>query len=597
MGPRLVFIILLVAILSLASELLAQNKTPATENLDRLVRQINALRGKGTTVTGYRLSDEIGKCGLGVRFEIDQHWNEFTPSQRAQIQQVLDPPPLEVNRVIGHFRIYYDTSASASDVPALIFIDSTNTAQRIPGTVEAYVDSVGKYFNYVWSYEVDTLGYLAPPLDTDGYYHIYIGQLGSSGEYGSTNWDTSPINGGQPPRYRTYITIDNDFADRYIYPPSRGIPGLMVTAAHEFHHAIQVGSYGVWSSEYYFYEITSTWMECVVFNQVKDYLQYLFQFDPIRQQYVSAGQFATPDVSFNASIGLIEYSRCIWGKFVQKRYSRDVMRRTWEYMQSTTSLPSLDAALNEFGSSMHQAFLEWSLWNLNTGPKSDTVTYYPDGHLYPFMTGRADIAFTPPSRSFTDTIQALSSVYHPICLLDSLRQTCNTSPKMVAIISNLNTAASGNGLGYGFRYDLATSGDNTYKPLGNGLYVRLTTPDPVNWASQEIETDSGTVVPIVPQYTEPLTCPNPFIPRGNKPLNFRIPVDPSHPTTAFLSIFTMSMDKVYSHELPLLQTSCGNGLEWDGHNDRGETIASGIYFFVVTVNGKQITGKFSVLAQ
>ncbi|HUL43664.1 MAG TPA: MXAN_6640 family putative metalloprotease [Bacteroidota bacterium] len=597
MSPRLAVILIFLAIPSVISFARGEHSPLSGTELAHLIRQADAIYGRGALASGYELSDEVGKCGLGIRFGIEAHWTEFTPSQRLHLQQILDPPPLEANKIIGKFRIYYDTSTSAGDVPALIYIDSTNTAQRIPGTAEAYVDSVGRYFNYAWAYEIDTLGYLAPPLDTDGYFHIYVTELGNSGEYGSTNWDSPAINSGQPPRYRTFIYVDNDFADPYIYMPSRGIPGLKVTAAHEFHHAIQIGSYGVWANDFYFYEITSTWMEGVLFNEVKDYVQYLWQYDPVSQRYVAAGQFATPDVSFNGYTGLIEYSRCIWGKFVQKKYSRDVMRRTWEYMESTASLPSIDAALNEYGSSLHQAFLEWGLWNLNTGPNSDSVKYYPDAHIYPLMTTRPDVAFTPPSRSFTDTIQALSSAYHPICLLDSLRQTCSTSPKMVAIISNLNSSAAGNGLGYGFQYDISTSGDNSYKPLGNGLFVRLTTPDPVNWATQEIETDSGSVVPIVPQYTEPLTCPNPFIPHGNKPLSFRIPTDPTNPATAFLAIFTSSLDKVFSRELSLHQTSCGNGVEWDGHNDRGETIATGVYIFVVDVNGKQYTGKFSVVSQ
>ncbi|HMD14626.1 MAG TPA: MXAN_6640 family putative metalloprotease, partial [Bacteroidota bacterium] len=379
-----------------------------------------------------------------------------------------------------------------------------------------------KYFNYVWSYEIDTLGYFQPPLDTDGYYHVYIIDLANSGIYGQTTWGTSPINTGQPPRYTTYIQIDKDFST--VYPPTRGIPALKVTAAHEFNHAIHIGSYGLWVNDFYFYELTATWMETVVFNDVKDYIQYLYQFDPNTNRNVAAGQFATPDVSFNAYSGLIEFSRGIWGCYVQKRFSRDVIRRAWELMQTflnnaAPSIPAMDAALSEYGSSLRQAFLEWSVWNLHTGPDADTVKYYPDGRLYPFMQQRADVVYNGEYRSFADTIQALSSVYHPICILDSLHPTCNTSPKIDAIISNLNADAAGDGIGYGFQYDISPTGDQTYKPLGNGVFVKISASDPANWSSQEIETDSGSL--IVPRYTEPLVCPDPFRPSGNKLLSFR----------------------------------------------------------------------------
>ncbi len=385
-GKYVISFLLLTTVLTVDG--ISQHVSTQTGVTDILLRQLEQLHGKEKSLSAVRLSDEIGTCGLRLRFEIDRHWNEFTASQQRQIQSILDPPTMQANRMMGHFRIFYDTSSLNSDVPALIYIDSNDVAQRIPGTAEAFVDSVGKYFNYVWSYEVDTLGYIQPPLDTDGYYHVYIIDLANSGIYGQTTWGTTPINTGQPPRYTTYIEIDKDFST--VYPPTRGIPALKVTAAHEFNHAIHVGSYGLWLNDLYFYELTATWMETVVFHEVKDYIQYFYQYDPNTNRNVAAGQFATPDVSFNAYTGLIEFSRGIWGCYIQKRFSRDVIRRTWEYMQTVPSLPAMDAALSDYGSSLRQAFLEWSVWNFNTGPNADTVKYYPDGRLYPVMQQRAD---------------------------------------------------------------------------------------------------------------------------------------------------------------------------------------------------------------
>jgi len=384
-----------------------------------------------------------------------------------------------------------------------------------------------------------------------------------------------------------------------VFEPSRGIPALKVTAAHEFHHTIQLGSYAYWGNDLYFYEMTSVWMEGVVYNEVKDYLQYVRVFDETNKQFTEqpSGQFATPDLSFNSVQDFIEYSRGIWGKFIQKHYSRNAMRRTWEYMKTVPSIPAIDAAMSDYGSSLRQAFLDWSLWNLHTGPKADTVNYYPDGKLYPPIQERPDIAFSAPSRSFADTIQALSSAYHPICLLDSLRQSCNTSPKIVTIVSNLNSGAAGDGIGYGFRYDITTNGDQSYKPLGNGIFVRLSAPDPIQWSTQEIETDSGSALnPIVPKYTEPLVCPNPFHTNSSKPVNFRIPVDSTtQHASSFLSVFSSGMSQVFSGEFTIGETPCGNGIQWNGRTNKGSIVSTGIYFYVITVNGNQYMGKFSVI--
>jgi len=80
------------------------------------------------------------------------------------------------------------------------------------------------------------------------------------------------ISGTQiPERWTSDIDIDNDFiGSKY---NAKGIQALRVTAAHEFHHAIQYG-YGWWG-ERYPYELTSTWMEDVVYTDVNDYYQYL----------------------------------------------------------------------------------------------------------------------------------------------------------------------------------------------------------------------------------------------------------------------------------------------------------------------------------
>src|SRR5207245_1917869 len=115
-------------------------------------------------------------------------------------------------------------------------IDTNGVAQRIPGTVAEFVDSTGNIFNHTWEYEVGTLGFTPPPLPPDGHYPVYIQEFGGSGLYGETVFDLNPIDPGPPPRYSSHVEIENDFMD--VYTPTRGIPALQVTAAHEFHHSI-----------------------------------------------------------------------------------------------------------------------------------------------------------------------------------------------------------------------------------------------------------------------------------------------------------------------------------------------------------------------
>jgi hypothetical protein len=592
-GGQSAAVLTLCALLALGSPLHGQVRPSVTVTYEELLREAKRVSGRApqSAVTG--LTANVGKCGLLLQFELDKRWSSFTDKQRSALRAALAAPLTETSRIIGHFEIFYDTSSSNQNTPALLQVDGTGSYQRIPGTAEAFVDSVGRFFNESWAREIDSLGYTAPPLGPGGYYEITITEFGFSGIYGQTIHDTPPVNGGFPPRYVTHISIDNDFRD--VYAPSRGMPGLKVTAAHEFHHAIQLGSYGEWVNDFYFYEITSTWMEDVVYNDVNDYYQYLLT--PSRPGFPSLplGQFATPDVSFNAYAGLLPYSRAIWGKFLEQRYSAAIMRRTWENMRGVASLPALDQACGAFGSSLRKEFLEWTLWNAHTGPAADTVQFYAEGRHYPPMHTAPQVTYAGASRSLADSIEALSSSYHPVCLLSAGSALCDTSPKLLAIVSNLNVASSGDRILYQFVYDISGSGGAGYKQLSNGLFVRLSVSDPGNWSSQEIEIAPDSTSILIPRLVaEASVFPNPYRSNGGL-LNFAIPYDSSSGALAILNIFSASMDQVWSSEETPHSSSLGYCLHWKGLDQRGNAVPSGTYLFVITVDDRQYVGKFAVI--
>ncbi len=520
------------------------------------MRSIGLSKSKNST-------EYSGKCGLQLSFDVIEHWKEFSELQKQHLMILLAPPSRQKSRVIGHFKIFYDTTGF--EAPALV--STTLGCQRLPNTVEQYIDSVGKYFNEVWDLEINSLGYAQPPLQNDNTYWIDVHELGF-GLYGRTFPDPNPLNSGNPSRYKTYIEIDNDFCD--VYPSSRGIPGLKVTAAHEFHHAIQLGAYGTWGLvDYYFNEITSTWMEDVAYNDVDDYYQYLT--NSLSQQ----SQFSYPSKRFTEYNGSIEYSRAIWGKFIEKRYSPNIMLRSWENMRMNTSIQAIDQALTEAGGSFRQAFLEWSLWNNNTGPNCDTVKYYSEGINYPPMRVRNVAQYTPPQRIILDSIQVLSSVYHPVII---------DNAQMMVIISNVNTATITSAL-QGLSYTIAESGDETFKHLSNGVHVKLNVSDPQRWSTQES-------VPSV--VNDVLVYPNPYLSNGTNVVHFRLP--PVVDTYASLSVFSGALERLISKELPIREIQPSEPyITWDGKGERHEQANSGIYFYVITVDNKQYTGKFALI--
>lgn len=506
--------------------------------------------------------DSVNKCGLGVTFEIMQRWNSLTASQKKQYALLAMPPQTDTNKIIGRFIIYYDTAGISA--PSLL----DQNGNQIPSSVTAYVDSVGKIFNHVWEYEVDSLGYSAPPLESGfSYYRIFISELYSQGLYGRTQ-PTDVIFDGTPRRYATYIEIDNDFANYY----SEGMNGLKVTAAHEFHHAIQLGNYGEWSNDYYFYEITSTWMEDVVYTEVNDYYQYLFN----APSAFRASQFSEPELSFVSNEKGIAYSRAVWGKFIEKRFSRNIILFAWEYMKSAASLQSLKSALTHAGSSLREALIEYSVWNAQAGPDCDTNRYYSEGKNYPQMNFKPVVQFVPPLRTLQDSIQSMASTYHPILV---------NGHTMVAMIMNVNTSAAFPTNYVNFSYDIAQSSKEGYKQLSNGLYVKLITSNPEQWYTVE------TVPTIVDNV---IVYPNPMYSSQTTSLKFRLPTAVT--TNATLDIFSASLRHVFSGELPIINLRPFEpGIVWNGQMNNGEYAPSGIYIFILKEGNQEYRGKFSIL--
>ncbi len=264
----------------------------------------------------------------------------------------------------------------------------------------------------------------------DPRYDIYVENLGS-GEFGQTSWDpTVPLTTGLNQRFATYIEIDNGFMG-FRTP---GMDGLRVTSAHEFRHAIQVGNYGVWSnvpnSDFYFYEITSTWMEHVAFPAIHDYYYYL----PNYFQYFRDGlnrslPFNTSNFGGYERVGLGRFPRkAIW----QRHYESHL---EWNWLSSCP--PSMTNVFPQYGSTLESEFGLFSVWNYFTADRADPQHYYPEGANYPRFAPNVSTSFNGLTTSISGSAPALSTQFYEIAL---------PSDTLTAIVANINVggAESGN---------------------------------------------------------------------------------------------------------------------------------------------------------
>ncbi len=516
------------------------------------------------------------KCGFPVIAGALHQKENLNPVQARLLSSLLARPILQTSILKNGFRVHFDTSGI--NAPALL--DASH--QRIEGTARAYADSVAAIASYVAWFDTTVLAYNPPPDDgTLGggpEYDIYIANLGT--EYGRTTPDVDIPPGG---RTSSYLEVDCDFT--FVYPDSnRGLPALRVTLAHEFHHAIQIGAYGYWTSDVFFYEITSVWLEEVLFTEVNDYYNYLRS---------SSGHFRNPSKSFTSG-DIVAYSRGIWGIYMEKRFGRDAMRRTWEAIRSMRPIVALENVLTEspFRIGLQAAFTEWTLWNFYTGSRAEPIRYYPEGAAYPEIL-ETPIEYMPPSSTMSQGMVALAARYHQV-LVSQGAQDIDT---VVLALSNVNVDAAVNGSLATFPYGFVISAnqvDPSSQPTRSGVYVKFSVPDPLNWTLWFIEDSTAGLSAGVRTLAEGTAFPNPFSPDGK--LNVHIPVDSEIPVTGVLTVYSSNMDLVYNSGTVHSSGSIRQVFSWSGQTETGVLAPTGIYLYVLQVGeGRTIRGKIAVI--
>jgi hypothetical protein len=357
------------------------------------------------------------------------------------------------------------------------------------------------------------------------------------------------------------------------------MPALRVTLAHELHHAIQIGNYGYWSGDVFFYEMTSVWIEDVVFTEVNDYYQYLRS---------SQGQFRRPDISFTSN-DFIVYSRGIWGHFIAKRFGRNVMRQVWVEIGNVVPLQAMDNVLQSNGSAFRLAFSEWTLWNYFTGTRADSVHYYPEGDFYPQVT-QIPVYFTPPSSTHPNSLSTLGARYHRVI---------GRPDTLVLALANTNLVAGLSGNTGPFPYSLSLSSyliDDSYRrTLVDSLYLKLSVGDPVNWSSQDIVRDSaGSPIVGSSSVANGSAFPNPWFTNSGKPVS--IAVDWPANSEGEISVFTSSMDLVFSSGTKTeIHENGKHVVKWNGRTNNGETARTGVYLYVLEGQSHTLTGKIAVV--
>lgn len=518
------------------------------------------------------------KCGTALIALAYNRWGGLTAQTQATIQQALQRPIRNTSRLSpsGRFRIHYDTSG----VHAPALLSPTNPSERTPNSVSAYIDSVASVFDHCWEVEVNKLGYRPPPQDGGQgggpEYDVYVSEL-SSNEFGSTNWTEGDLISSSPnEKYTTYIIIDND----YLGYRTRGMDGLKVTAAHEFHHAIQMGAYGKWptvpNSDFYFYELTSTWMEDIVYTQINDYyFDVPIFFQGFRDGLGRSYSFTRFDHFY------FGYERSVWGHFLARRFGADVMREVWEGMRSEPCLKSTQSLLMQRGTDLSAEFTLFTTWNYFTDDRADTVKYYPEGKNYPRFKPNAAATFSGSSVTVNGGAYPLSS---------QLMEFQLSSDTVSAAITNLriDQAQQGTGSVSDFQIRLTAGvSSSAYQALSNGLKAEFSVLDIANWRTQYLQAstraDAGT-------NADP--SPNPL--RMNQASRLVLPVSGTAMTEAEVFFLSSSLDLLFSGRYPIRE-EFGKRYIVVPTNDFRSHVSSGIHFIAAHTSDADFRWKVAII--
>jgi hypothetical protein len=401
MKPSLSKILLLSALILFAVQSLYAKSSPvekieaayAEDRIslgEKIIYQVMTVRAPDRVPEEYRVEDEKKlKSATEIMIEARQNFDRLSKLEQETLKQYLSRPNLDSSHVSpeGHFRIHYKIEGTHA-------VDSADIdpANGIPD----YVDWIAQYSDSSYRCMHDNLGYLYPPSDDtvggDSLYDIYLMEMPYYGYTqpetpGPETWDD----------WISYMVVHRNFDG---FPPNEDPEGLQkgaakVTCAHEYFHSTQM-AYNLLSDMWYM-EVSSTWMEEICYPEVNDNYNYLPEF------------FNYPHLALGDSYNYHEYGSFIWNRFLDNRFDTTLIRSIWENLiEDDDAYAVINSTLQNYNSSLYDAFKEFAVWNWCTYNYDDgnhytdgadypvtidlvgTITFYPTGDLQPYLAKRPD---------------------------------------------------------------------------------------------------------------------------------------------------------------------------------------------------------------
>lgn len=531
-----------------------------SQNLDSLFNYYVALHNNDYNIKLPQIqhaNEDDRKCTFGLNGEIATHFNEFTPQQQSVLKQLLDRPYADTSIVSpsGFFRVHYRLDSWA---PTYNPVD------------------LAKALDSTYNYEVNYLGYLPPVSDNgeggDDKYDVYISPE-TPADYGETKF----LLNSQP----SFIIIQNEFINTYTH----GIDAARVTAAHEFHHAIQISNYGFFNKDTFFYELTSTAMEEFVFDDVNDYYGYI------------PSIFNNPNKTFTE---IYTYSLALYYIYLQERFDKEeanplkghqIIKRAWElFANNKDAFYSLALALFEYGTTFEYEYNTFGIWCYFTGYRANPQLYFEEGEYYPLirpLNGFVPYPYEPPRKEYQLQLNQISNNYlvFDVGDIDTL-----VSLITYADIEGFTNGRTGTA---SVKYILEKSETSSGKKIVNDFYSTIESSEIEFLKESNIFNNTIVSGGEFTREEVDFAFPQPFKYSASFNDVLNIPASLNSLGYADLNIYTTSMDLVYSDRLAI-----SNGqkvvVKWNGRDESGKKLPTGIYIYVTKSDDTVKKGKLVI---
>lgn len=498
------------------------------------------------------------KCGTRYDLAIKIHQDKLDPGLYEMYVQSISSEPIRQRSLVtpsGFFELHWDDSGSHA-VP-----QEDLSGNGYPD----YIDSAAVILDHVREIEVEQMGY-SPPPGEDGNaaipYHIYFTNLIDS--YGST----VPINiiPANFPRttYTSYIEMDNDYSEYYFW--TKGLDALKVTAAHEFHHAIQLG-YNLREDDIYFFEMTSTWMEEYIYPEINDYINYLDYFF----KKVSNSRFDLDHFT------LYPYGNSLYLQMLETQHGASIVRSIWDKIKTETSLSALISTLEQNNTTWFESLGEYGLWLYYTEDRAISGKFFTDAAFFPQVTIKSEdnIDF---DAAYVDSVN-IKEIANRFLEFQDVRGRILD----IQVIANENYES-------GFRSMTPHSYSQVY-PVNNLITTPPIDSDQMvlvitNAEKNEILTTIDIALSGSIDLTSVYPFPNPVNTKDAEIVRFQ-----NVPPEAELHIFSATGKRIARVE----NQGSSRIRSWYLKNDDGEKVAAGIYVFLVQGEGLLKSGKFSII--